>query len=69
MNAPQLLIDDCGRRLGIDRREFLYAIHIPERRSGNERRCGGDRRNGKGFRFLINSERRAVSNFVLIDSL
>ena len=69
MNASQLIIDSGGRRLGVDRREFLYAVHIPERRSGNERRCGGDRRNGKDFIFLINSKRRAVSNFALIDSL
>jgi len=33
-----------GRRSGIDRREFSYTAHIPERRSGNERRSGVDRR-------------------------
>lgn len=32
------------RRLGIDRRQFLYDGHIPERRSGEERRSGKDRR-------------------------
>ncbi|MEJ2096217.1 MAG: hypothetical protein P8Y38_03550 [Deltaproteobacteria bacterium] len=39
-----LEIDNKGRRSGIDRRQFSYAVHIPERRSGNERRSGDDRR-------------------------
>jgi DNA-binding XRE family transcriptional regulator len=29
---------DVDRRSGIDRREFSYAIHSPENRSGRERR-------------------------------
>jgi len=33
-----------GRRSGIDRRRFSYTEHIPERRSGKERRSGFDRR-------------------------
>ncbi len=33
-----------GRRMGRDRREFSYALCIPERRSGTERRSGRDRR-------------------------
>jgi len=36
--------DNGGRRLGIDRRQFSYTMHIPERRSGKERRSGLDRR-------------------------
>ncbi len=36
--------DNGGRRSGIDRREFSYTTHIPERRSGKERRSGFDRR-------------------------
>jgi hypothetical protein len=32
------------RRLGIDRRWFNYAVHLPERRSQAERRSGKDRR-------------------------
>lgn len=36
--------DNGGRRLGIDRRQFSYAEHIPERRSGKDRRNGLDRR-------------------------
>jgi len=39
-----ILIDNGGRRLGVDRRQFSYLTHIPERRSGKERRSGSDRR-------------------------
>ena len=38
------LPDNGGRRSGIDRRQFSYTAHIPERRSGRERRSGFDRR-------------------------
>ncbi|MFO7556074.1 MAG: helix-turn-helix transcriptional regulator [Desulfobacterales bacterium] len=30
--------DQFDRRSGIDRREISYAVHIPEQRSGNDRR-------------------------------
>ncbi len=40
----QLAFDNGGRRSGIDRRQFSYAIHIPERRSEADRRNGLDRR-------------------------
>ena len=40
----RLVFDNGGRRAGIDRRQFSYAIHIPERRSGVDRRSGLDRR-------------------------
>jgi hypothetical protein len=46
------LEDHGGRRTKIERRRFKYAEHIPERRSGedrrgsDERRCGEDRRSG-----------------------
>jgi hypothetical protein len=36
--------DNSGRRLGVDRRQFNYTMHFPERRSGKERRSGLDRR-------------------------
>ena len=29
----------ADRRSGVERREFQYTIHIPERRSGIDRRC------------------------------
>jgi len=35
--------DYGGRRSGVDRRQFTYAVHIPERRSGKERRKSWDR--------------------------
>ena len=44
------LIDNCGRREGIDRRHFSYSIHIPERRTGQDRRNRKDRRSDLGFR-------------------
>jgi len=39
-----LASDNMGRRLGADRRQFSYDAHIPERRSGKDRRSGFDRR-------------------------
>ena len=42
-----VLIDNGGRRLGVDSREFSYTDHIPDRRTdNNERRSVIDRRNG-----------------------
>ena len=38
------IADTGGRRLGIDRRQFSYYFHVPERRSGEEGRSGFDRR-------------------------
>jgi hypothetical protein len=40
----QILLDNGGKRSGIERRQFSYHPHIPERRSGKERRSGNDRR-------------------------
>lgn len=31
-------VDQSDRRSGIDRREISYAVHIPEKRSGKDRR-------------------------------
>jgi len=39
-----LMHDNGGRRSGIKRRLFKYDMHIPERRLGNDRRSGLDRR-------------------------
>ena len=39
-----ILSDNGGRRLGFDRHQFLYNGHIPERRSGKDRRSELDRR-------------------------
>jgi len=40
----KILHDNGGRRSGIDRRQYLYNGHIPERRSAEDRRRGNDRR-------------------------
>jgi hypothetical protein len=37
-------VDNGGRRSGGDRRNYSYSLHIPERRQGNDRRIGEDRR-------------------------
>jgi hypothetical protein len=46
------------RRSGLDRRYFSYSDHIPERRSGNDRRSMLDRRTGSDRRlertYIIN---------------
>ena len=44
------LIDNGGRRSGIDRRYFSYTGHIPERREESGRRSGQDRRTGENRR-------------------
>lgn len=36
--------DNGGRRSGGDRRKYSYTLHVPERRNGNDRRIGKDRR-------------------------
>jgi hypothetical protein len=38
------LLDNGGRRSGIDRRCYSYSGHIPERRNGFDRRESEDRR-------------------------
>ena len=38
--------DNGGRRSRVDRRQFSYSSHIPERRTTGERRSGLDRRSG-----------------------
>ena len=37
-------IDNGGRRLGIERRQFCYSQYFPERREGDERRNIPERR-------------------------
>ncbi len=52
--------DKGGRRLEPDRRQFSYTGHVPERRSGEDRRGGIDRRNSRMRK--IDADRRFVSN-------
>lgn len=42
MNVDFSLADTEGRRQKIDRRQFTYLKHIPERRSGKDRRNAED---------------------------
>ncbi|OQY13271.1 MAG: hypothetical protein B6I30_03240 [Desulfobacteraceae bacterium 4572_187] len=44
MAMTVLLTDNGGRRIGVDRRQFSYTNHIPDRRRGHDRRTGLDRR-------------------------
>ena len=46
--------DNGGRRSGGDRRTYSYTLHVPERRSGADRREGKDRR--KAPRYKIPSD-------------
>ena len=41
---PAYNIDNGGRRLGIERRQFNYSHYYPERRAGDERRNVPERR-------------------------
>ena len=41
---PAYIIDNGGRRLGIERRQFKYSLYFPERRIGTERRNRPERR-------------------------
>ena len=41
---PVYDIDNGGRRLGIERRQFEYSHYFPERREGDERRSIPERR-------------------------
>ena len=38
------MIDNGGRRLGIERREYAYSHYYPERRVGADRRIHPERR-------------------------
>ena len=41
-----ILIEKGCRRCKIERRVFSYSVHIPERRSGKDRRCAKDPKRG-----------------------
>ncbi len=45
--------DNGGRRLGVDRRQYSYTTHVPERRRGKDRRNGKDRRSEYGRRNIM----------------
>jgi hypothetical protein len=54
------LIDNGGRRLGVDRRQFSYTDYIPDKRLGDCRRIGLDRRGGLHRRDEIDRRRSKV---------
>ena len=62
--SPSFLSDRGGRRLGLDRRRFSYTYHIPERRSGRDRRSIKERRgeldHSMIFKWRKEEERRAA---------
>lgn len=41
---PDRISPTGGRRSGIERREFSFTAHVPERRTGEDRRNSDDRR-------------------------
>ena len=47
MKVDFSLVDTEGRRQKIDRRQFTYLTHIPERRSGKDRRNAENSGSGK----------------------
>ena len=56
----KILDDNGGTRSGGDRRQYTSNIHIPERRSGKNRRSGQDRRTAVLPRGKNAMERRAA---------
>ena len=44
------ILDNGGRRLGIERRQLVYSDYVLSRRMTKERRSGRDRRSGKNRR-------------------
>jgi hypothetical protein len=48
LQKKRWLLDNGGRRLGIERRHYSYSDHLPERRVNAERRNELDRRGGHG---------------------
>jgi len=59
------LTEDGGRRSGIDRRQISYACHIPERRSGKDRRSKSDRRGGEERRTYMMHVDDVIARFGL----
>ena len=55
------LIDNGGRRSDVDRRQFSYTDHIPDRRFRQDRRSSIDRRNGGERRSVINRRNNMVA--------
>lgn len=63
----KLIIDYGGRRLGIDRRQISYYQHIPEMRSGSNRRNVTDRRIGTDRRRGIDRRENREEGVKVLD--
>ncbi len=48
------------RRSGKDRRQFSYTAHIPERRSGTDRRKGKNEKSSFDLHCVLNTKRSTV---------
>ena len=55
-----VITDNGGKRLGIDGKEFSYAVYLPERRSGKDRRGWFDRRSSHTNESRSDIERRTT---------
>ena len=53
------IVTTGGRRTCIERRQFSYIVHVPERRSGKDRRSGLYRRSQISQMRQNGAERRA----------
>ena len=58
-----LMVDNGGRRSGIDRRIFTFGVVLSDRRSGKDRRSGLDRRVSPQLRLKKDIERRQAFKF------
>jgi hypothetical protein len=69
------IVDQDGRRSGIDRRQLLFPITFPERRTDDDRRGEVDRRSGferrseKGVQVIIGNDRRTFFKKDLISRI
>ncbi len=55
-----VMVDNGGRRLGDERRQFSYTHYLPERRLVEDRRCGLDRRKTRYHRELNKSPKKII---------
>ncbi len=62
----QSIIDNGGRRFGIDRRQFSYTAHAPSRRSNLDRRESLDRRSCLDRRSVL--DRRSDHKVIEIEN-
>ena len=59
-----LIEDDGGRRSGLDRRRLGILAYCPERRSGQDRRGGLERRSGKASFLDLPEPKRRTDTYI-----